>query len=168
MYFTVDHDGSYYLEKIDMETNVYLDSRQRYTGNGEILSGYTDEAVLYNRTKKTMIRKPKLTAEFYEIGDEAYIGYAYESRIQSMPVVSQDVTGKKRIAKLLVRFYKSSKPELTVTGKPNETFTDFAEPYSGIKEIDYPGDSEHDVTFTFTTRKPEPCNILAVHARLAQ
>ena len=167
-YFTVDHDGRYYLEKLDMETDVYLDSRQRYTGNEEVLSGYTDEAVLYNRTKKTVIRKPELTAEFYESGDEAYIGYAYESRIQSMPVVSQDVTGKKRIVKLLVRFYKSSKPELTVTGKPNETFTDFTEPYSGIKEIDYPGDSDRDVTFTFTTRKPEPCNILAVHARLAQ
>lgn len=139
-----DEDDKWTLCAINYEEKVYLDAWKEYEVGDEEL--YTNEAV---------------------ITEDGYIGYPYESSITSMPVVDDGTGSKKRITKLLVRFYNSIKPELKVSGRENEKFTSFIEPFTGLKEIDYPGDSARDVTFTLTTTGLKDCIILAVNASLA-
>lgn len=164
VYLAVNHSGTRYLERIDMEKETYLDSWRKYSSG---ITGYDGTATVYNATTGKHTTLAEITEDFVGTGDTAYIGYAYSSLIRSMPLVTQDYTGKKRITALLVRFFESYRPDLKVDGKQDEVFADFTEPYSGIKKITYPGDSERDVTFTLEISKPEPCTILAVDAQLA-
>jgi hypothetical protein len=108
-----------------------------------------------------------LPAGFYEEGDTAYVGYLYDSIFKSMPIVDTDPTGKKRITKLLVRFYDAYMPELEVETVGIEHFNVSPGPYSGVREIDYPGMSDRDVTFTLTMHEPHKCTILSVNAETA-
>ena len=173
VYFVVyTPSGEFFLERLDMEKLVYLDSYTSFTG---ATNGYSDKAIIFNATRQKEITVAKYNAmsaekraAFYAAGDEAYIGYEYESRIRSMPVLNDDVTGKKRIAKLVVRFLESYRPVLQVEGRPDEPFTDFNEPFSGIKSIDYPGEHKRDVYFTLTAHGAQPCTVLAVNAILYQ
>ena len=169
IYLSVKHENDFYLERIDLNKEEYLDSWKTF--KDEDLEVYTDEAVIYNKTtdKEITVKdfKDIIKQVFINEGDEVIIGYSYKSLIRSMPIVAQDSTGQKRITNLLVRFYNSYRPELEVTGRKAEQFTGFTEPFSGIKDIVYPGDSDRDVTFTLSMEKTKPCTILAVNAKLA-
>lgn len=171
---------TYTLEKLDFmpqahsisQPEVYLDAHRTFEGDTSSLEG---DMTIYNETTgecatvseyNAMTAKEK--AAFYASGNTAYAGYTYESYMKSMPVNDGDTSGKKRIVKLFVRFYKSYKPRLQVEGRQEELFSDFSEPYSGIKLIPYPGTSERDVSFSLITERPLPCTILAVEAILTQ
>lgn len=187
VYFAVNDSGTYYLEKLDMENDVYLDGWETYTGSTD---GYTDTAYVFNKTKHETWLTQKTASEtddsvsdpgndpslypiseipdgFYTAGDTAYIGYLYDSIFKSMPIVDTDPTGKKRITKLLVRFYDAYMPELEVETVGTEQFNTVPGPFSGIRNIDYPGESDRDVTFTLTINKPHKCTILSVEAKTA-
>ena len=164
-YMAVKEDDAYYLESLDAEDTVYLDGWKTYSEDNA--AGYPDDATVFNITQDKYTTKGEMEEGFIGDGDEAVIGYAFTSTIESMPILTQDITTKKRIASLLVRFNESWKPELQVTGKAAETFTGFTEPFTGLKEIIYPGDAERDVTFTLTISKPEACTVLAVNATMA-
>lgn len=164
VYFAVKDDKDFYLERLDSNEEVFLDSWAKYENKTE---GYQDNAVLYNFTKDKVISIKDITEDFISDNDVVYIGYEYESVISSMPVIANDPTGKKRITYLLVRFTESFMPELSITSLDDENFYDVEEPYSGVKQITYPGISDRDVTFTMKTKKVKPCNILAVNALLA-
>lgn len=145
VYFSVQDGTDFYLEKLDLDSKVYLDSYEVKAEDKEY---------------------PEDMSEVQD-GEVVYIGYQYESIILSMPVVTQDISQKKRIVDLYVRFNNSFMPVMKTTGMPDEYFTGVEEPFSGVKKIEYPGKSEIDVTFELTINDPVPCNILSVDASLS-
>lgn len=164
-FFTVKDGNKYYLEMLDPGSNVYLDSWQAYTDE---VAGYTDAAILWNKTTGKTCGADNIPADFIATGDVVYIGYKIHSYIKSMPVMANDPTGKKRITDLLVRFLDSYMPELTITGLPSEKFTTITDlPYSGLAKVTYPGQSNRDVYFTLETDGVQPVNILSVNANIA-
>ena len=144
-YFSVKEGDKYYLELLDPLQKVYLDSWKEYEEGDE--DNYTSDAV--------------------KTEDGKYIGYKFESKVTSLPIIASDPTAKKRIVNLLVRFLDSYMPVMECTDSDTEYFTDIEEPYSGIAQIDYPGVTDRDVTFTISIDDPKCCNILAVNAKLS-
>lgn len=167
IYAAVKDGNEYFLEKLDAGQRVFLDSWQLYDAEGDY-SDYSENAVLYNATSKKEIPLSELenNADFIAENDVVYVGYSFESVILSMPVIAGDPQAKKRIATLYVRFTDSFMPVMEI-GNLKEYFTSETEPYSGIKQITYPGQSERDVDFKISIKKPEECCILSVNAILA-
>lgn len=152
IYFAVEHpDGSYTLECLDEEKEVYLDSWFTLPASEK---DNLDDVLQDN-------------SEWYEDGELIYVGVPFKSVILSMPVVTQDVSQKKRIVNLHVRFNDSYMPVMKTTGMPDEYFNGVPVPFSGVRKIDYPGTSLLDVTFELEITEPKPCNILSVDASLA-
>lgn len=164
MYFSVKDGNNYYLERYDENASVYLDSFQTFSQ--EALSDYDENAVIFNVTTGEIVPVSEVSNMTIGETDVVYIGYKYASVISSMPIVSNDPTGKRRITSLLVRFLQSYMPEMTCE-ESTEFFTDVEEPFSGIKGIDFAGNSDRDVKFTLTTEKPYPCRILSINAQTA-
>lgn len=145
VYFAVQIGTNYYLEKLDLDAEVYLDSFEIKTEGKTYPEDMTEVT----------------------IGDHVYIGYEYESVILSMPVVTQDISQKKRIVDLYVRFNNSYMPVMKTTGMPDEHFNGVTPPFSGVKKIEYPGKSDIDVTFELSIKDPVACNILSVDASVS-
>ena len=159
------HNPLYYLETIDLGKTVYLDSWQLYNYSTE---GYADSAILYNETTGKTCDCNNIPADFMDLNDVVYIGYQFESYIKSMPVVAGELSAKKRIAQLYVRFLNSYLPTVKCTGLPDEKFTTITSvPYSGVGKINYPGDTARDICFELRTGDVLPVNILSVEALLA-
>ena len=159
------HNPLYYLETIDLGKAVYLDSWQLYNYSTE---GYADSAILYNETTGKTCDCNNIPADFMDLNDVVYIGYQFESYLKSMPVVAGELSAKKRIAQLYVRFLNSYLPTVKCTGLPDEKFTTITSvPYSGVGKINYPGDTARDICFELRTGDVMPVNILSVEALLA-
>jgi hypothetical protein len=107
-----------------------------------------------------------IPADFMAENDIVYIGYKFVSLLKSMPIVANDVTAKKRITNLLVRFVDSFMPIIKCGDLPDEHFNNEKESFSGVKSVIYPGNSERDVTFTIHIDNPVRCNILSVNAKV--
>ena len=166
IFMTVFDNEKYYVEMIDPNEKVYLDSWQLYTD--DMFVKHSDSAVLWNKTTDKTCEYVNMPKDFINSGDEVYIGYKIKSYIKSMPVIAGDPTSKKRITNLIVRFLDSYMPTLTVTDLPAEKFNTVTElPYSGMVKITYPGQSDRDVYFTFETDDVKEVNILSVNASLA-
>lgn len=167
VFASVKDGENYYLEKLDTGRKIYLDSWKEYSAEGDY-SEYKADAVLYNATTKKQIAIADVenNADFISEDDIVYVGYIFESVILSMPVIAGDPQAKKRIATLYVRFTDSFMPVMEI-GNLKEYFTSETEPFSGIKQITYPGQSDRDVDFKISIDKPEDCCILSVNAVLA-
>lgn len=165
IFYAVEHnDGKCYLERYDDNDGVFLDSWSLYEDNAE---DYGENAVLYNANSKELCEDlENIPEDFIQPDDQVYIGYKYTSDIISLPVVANDPTGKKRITNLLVRFLESYFPILKIDYQDDEVFSG-DEPYSGIKNITFPGISDRDVCFQLSTDKPEAVNILVINAIVA-
>ena len=167
VFFVVKDGDSYFMELLDLGSNVYLDSRKAYA-SGDATTGYTDGAVIYNETKGEYCPYDDIPTGFIGTGDTAYIGYLFRSYIKSMPVVGRDPSKRQRINALLVRFLDSFKPIMKCPGLADEKFTSIKDvPYSGIATVTYPGVTEHDVCFELEAEKPERVNILSIDAQTA-
>ena len=165
IFFVVEDNQHYYLEVLDLGTEVYLDSWQVYNNS---TSGYSEGAVLYNATKNKTCPYDDIPADFSEAGDLVYIGYRFRSYIKSMPVISNDPSKRVRITALLVRFLESFRPVMKCPGLADEKFTAIKTvPYSGIAKVTYPGSTDHDVCFELEAIEPQPVNILSVDAQTA-
>lgn len=167
IYVAVERNNNYYLERIDGNNEKYLDSWKIYSlGDEMTING----GIIINTMTKEELNLSTCTAEeleaFTDTEDELIIGYEYESKVRSMPIIANDPTGKKRITSLITRFLNSYMPQLRCNDR-TQYFTHVTEPYSGIKSIDYAGDTERDVTFELTYSKSNPCTILAINATLA-
>jgi hypothetical protein len=164
-----DAEPHYYLEALDLGSNVYLDSWKVYDPTvQDPAEGYTGDVRLWNKTQDCMCSYDNIPSGFIQEGDEVYIGYVYESHIKSMPVVAGELSAKKRIAQLYVRFLNSYLPVVKCTGLPDEKFTTITEePYSGVGKVNYPGTTDRDVCFEINTCGARPVNILSVEALLA-
>lgn len=166
IFMAVLDNEKYYLEMINPNEKVYLDSWQLYSDGLE--KKYSDNVILWNKTTDKTCDGGNIPEDFINKDDEVYIGYKIKSYIKSMPVIAGDPTSKKRITNLIVRFLDSYMPTLTVTDLPAEKFNTVTElPYSGMVKITYPGQSDRDVYFTFETDDVKEVNILSVNASLA-
>lgn len=167
IFFVVKDGNNYFMEMLDLGSDVYLDSRKAYV-NAESATGYSAGAVIFNATKNMHCPYDDIPTGFIAEGDTAYIGYLFTSYIKSMPVVGRDPSRRQRITNLLVRFLDSYKPIMKCTGLADETFTSIKEvPYSGIAKVTYPGVTEHDVCFELEATEPVRVNILSIDAQLA-
>ncbi len=179
LFQAVKDNGNYYLEMLDPNEKIYLDSYQELSATeiennhiSKVKDDYNSDAiVIINYADGTQDIKTKDEAAAPNgltlvTGDKAYIGYNYPSKIESLPIVAGEPSGKKRIVNLLVRFNKSYFPTMQCDDK-KEYFLDAEEPFSGYKYIDYSQNTERDVNFTLTFEKPLPCNILCIQANLA-
>ena len=164
-----DAEPHYYLELLDLGSNLFLDGWKVYDSTAvNPTAGYNGTARLWNKTKDDMCFADNIPSGFIGTGDEVYIGYVYESYLKSMPVVAGELSTKKRIAQLYVRFLNSYLPIVKFTGLPDEKFTTIREePYSGVGKINYPGTTDRDVCFELGTVGVRPVNILSVEALMA-
>ena len=158
VYVAVKRGAIYYLEAFDMSEKVYIDSHRLYNNDA---SSYDDNAILYNATQHTIATKSDIPADFISPGDTVYIGYEYESLFKSLPVVNAN--DKKRIGALQLRFLNSFFPDIYAQSEQPEIISE-KEPYSGIKDVRFPGSSDRDVFFSLRIQKPERCTILAINA----
>lgn len=165
--FVVVSDGdNYYIELLDELQEVYLDSWKKIDDVTEI-NGYSDEAIVYNLTTNKESPINNIPSDFITEGDVVYVGYKIKSYIKSMPVLTNDPTAKKRIISLQVRFLNSEMPKIKIDNLPDENFYGITTPFSGVKEITYPGISDRDVYFIMETEKTKPVTILSVNANVA-
>ena len=160
-------EAEYYLELLDYGSEVYLDSRSIY--NPESLAPLewydTDKAILLNVTQNKTCPANDIPQDFIAENDVVYAGYKIKSRIKSMPVLSNDTSGRRRISALQIRFNNSYLPVMKCTDLPDEKFNTVQNvPYSGIAKANYPGITDHDVYFELKAEEPEAVNILSVDA----
>lgn len=163
-------EAEYFLELFDLGDEVYLDSRKIYNPESLLpLDGYDeDKAILFNQTQNKTCNANDIPNDFIAENDVVYVGYKLRSYIKSMPVLSNDVTARKRISALQVRFLNSYMPVMKCTDLPDEKFTTVQSvPYSGIARINMPGITDHDVYFELEAEQPEAVNILSVDAQTA-
>ena len=162
-------DARYFLELYDLAGSVFLDGWKVYD-NTQLnpADGYTEGAILWNKTKNITCDYDDIPQDFIDDGDEVYIGYDYRSYIKSMPVVAGELSKRQRITSLYVRFLNSFLPVVKVTDLPDEKFTTITQrPYSGVGKVNYPGITDRDVCFELEAKGTEPVNILSVEAQLA-
>ena len=172
--FFVVQDGTgqnarYFLELYDLAGSVFLDGWKVYD-NTQLnpADGYTEGAILWNKTKNITCDYDDIPQDFIDDGDEVYIGYDYRSYIKSMPVVAGELSKRQRITSLYVRFLNSFLPVVKVTDLPDEKFTTITQrPYSGVGKVNYPGITDRDVCFELEAKGTEMVNILSVEAQLA-
>lgn len=169
VFFVVQDDDRYFLEMYDLGSSIYLDSCKVYdTTAQDPADGYTDGAILWNKTQNKTCPYDNIPDDFIDDGDEVYIGYDYRSYIKSMPVVAGELSTRKRIASLYVRFLESFLPVVKVTSLPDEKFNSITQlPYSGVGKVNYPGSTDRDVCFELEAEGVKPVNILSVEAQLA-
>ena len=167
--FMVIKDGdNYFLELLDLkDANNWIDSWSVYNPNAERpTAGYdATKAILYNLSTDKTCPANNIPTGFINTGDYVEIGYKYYSDIQSMPVINNDTSGKRRIVALQVRFLDSYLPICGWLNMPPEKFTTVPEvPYSGVAKVNFPGVSDRDVYFIIEANEPKPVNILSVDA----
>lgn len=169
VFFVVQDGERYFLELYDLGSSFFIDSWKEYDSTAQDpADGYTDGAILWNKSQNMICDYDDIPTGFIGDGDEVYIGYPYESYIKSMPVVAGELSARKRIASLYVRFLESYLPVVKVTSLPDERFTTITTlPYSGVGKVNYPGSTDRDVCFELSTDGVRPVNILSVEAQLA-
>ena len=171
VFMIVKDSNNYFLELLDLtqmvDGSVWIDSYSRYNPNAENpTAGYdVTKAVLWNVDKNKTCQVNDIPQDFIGPQDTVYIGYKYFSGVQSMPVVNNDPSGRRRIVALQVRFLDSYLPLCGVYDNEPEKFTTVpTEPYSGIGKVNWPGVTDHDVYFVIGTDEPKRVNILSVDA----
>ena len=170
--FMVIKDGdNYFLELLDLkDANNWIDSWSVYNPNAERpTAGYdATKAILYNLSTDKTCPANNIPTGFINTGDYVEIGYKYYSDIQSMPVINNDPSGKRRIVALQIRLLDSYLPICGWLNMPPEKLTTVPEvPFSGVAKVNFPGVSDRDVYFIIEASEPKPVNILSVDAQTA-
>jgi hypothetical protein len=172
VYLIVKRGNDFFLERhservrgvSDEEEEVFLDSYKRWDGNP---ARYTDKAAVYDETDNKVYpyNQPVIP------GHVMWIGYPYESRVRSMPVLANNQMRQNNIKNLYIRFNDSFMPKVRSVsydeGKERLGNTDTVsrpEPYSGVAQVPFPGVWDRDVFFELIHDKPARCRILAVNA----
>lgn len=164
VFFAVERDGLYYLEKLSDSGTVYLDGFTEFTRETD-LADYPGASV-YIEDDDTLYALAELPDEYKDFSKKMYIGYPYESTVESLPVVNDARNDKKRLVALRIRFLSSYVPQVCQSGLQEETIQE-KEPFTGVTVVPVQSSFEHDVFFKMRLSKPHGCTILAVHADLA-
>ena len=168
LYLSVERDGTYYLERLTEAAaggqSVHLDSYSEYTR--ETNESEYRMASVYVREDRKLFPLEGLPDEYKDFSKEMYIGYPYESVVESLPVINSSENNKKRIVSLSIRFLDSYLPLVSQTDTPEQTIYK-EEPFTGVEKVPVQGGFERDVFFKLRAEKCERCTILAVNAELA-
>ena len=168
LYLSVEREGVYYLECLTEEKTggdaVYLDSYREYTS--ETSKAEYRMASVYVRENRKLFPLEALSEKYKDFSKEMYIGYPYESVVESLPVINSSENNKKRIVSLSLRFLDSYLPLVSQTDTPEQTIYK-EEPFTGVEKVPIQGGFERDVFFKVRMEKCERCTILAVNAELA-
>jgi hypothetical protein len=167
VYLAVERGESFVLELLEEEAPAFLDSYAVYSGVS-MLSQYGQGAIVYDCTahKAYPLAAPPTAAAIE--GHTVHIGYPYESRMRSMPVLTDKPNEQKRISAAMLRFKDSFLPLVEAFPVSTaERITWLAEPFSGVARVPFPGTHDRDVMIAVSTDKPEPCVILSVSAETA-
>jgi hypothetical protein len=165
VYVAVKKGSVVTLERLEEEGAVYLDRYAAYTGS---TAGYDAPAVIYDKTANRTYPLAAPPSAGAITGHEVYIGYPYESRMRSMPVLADSPNEQKRISAVLFRFKESFLPLVAAYPATSvEHITGHEEPFSGVIRVPFPGGQARDVMFIISTDKPAPCTVLAVNAETA-
>ncbi|MFC1239710.1 hypothetical protein ACFGOO_09815 [Treponema vincentii] len=168
IYLSVEREGVYYLECLTEEKAggeaVYLDSYCAYTSETDESQYRT--ASVYVRENRELFPLEALPEKYKDFSKEMYIGYPYESIVESLPVINSSENNKKRIVSLSIRFLDSYLPLVSQTDTPEQTIYK-EEPFTGVEKVPVQGGFERDVFFKVRIEKCERCTILAVNAELA-
>jgi hypothetical protein len=173
VYVMVRRYGDHFLEMLaerrrddHEEAEVFLDSYRRWDGDG---TDYADDAVVYDETDNRVYPLTKEPVAEHVM----WVGYPYESRVRSMPVLANDRMKQNVIKNLYVRFNDSFMPRARCVsfqdGRERPGQSDSiprAEPYSGVVQLPFPGVWGQDVFFEFVHDRPTRCRILAVNAEV--
>jgi hypothetical protein len=174
VYFIVKRGEAFFLERHSERIRegqegdgaVFLDSYRRWNGDA---AGYSDDAVVYDGTDNKTYPVTQAPIPDHVM----WIGYPYESRVRSMPVLANDRMKQNNIKNLLIRFGDSFMPKVRSLsmeeGKERPGHTDSIgrpEPYSGVVKIPFPGTWDRDVFFELVHDRPTRCRVLAVNAEV--
>ncbi len=165
IYFAVSSGGEYYLEALIGADTVFLDGFSAWdpvTSPSLYPAVSGAEAILVDGTTGDTADPADIPTGFGD-GHEVFIGYEYESRMKSMPVVSDAKNSLKRIVDLRLRFHESWMPDI-VTPEDTVERPVQTEPFTGIHSLPYPGSYDRDVFFSIRTSRPFPCAVLSVYA----
>jgi hypothetical protein len=172
VYLIVKRGDGYFLERHSErvrggqggEEAVYLDCYKAWDKDRQ---GYSGDAVVYDETDNKIYPTNQLPIP----GHAMWIGYPYESRVRSMPVLANDRMKQNNIKNLYIRFNDSFMPKLRSVsieeGKERMGNTDTIgrpEPYSGVVQVPFPGVWDRDVFFELIHDRPTRCRVLAVNA----
>jgi hypothetical protein len=167
VYLAVRRGSGVALELLEEEADVYLDGYALYSGSG-ILNRYGAPAVIYDKTANRIYPLSAPPAAGAIAGHAVYIGYPFESRMRSMPVLTDKPNEQKRISAVLLRFKDSFLPSVEAFPVTSvERITGREEPFSGVVRVPFPGTHDRDVMVVLATDKPGPCTVLSVNAETA-
>lgn len=164
VFFAVEQDGSYYLEKLSTVNTVYLDGFREFTA--ETVQTDYHGAFVYIEEDDALYPLLELPAQYNDFSKNMYIGYPYESTVESLPVVNDTRNDKKRLAALHIRFLSSYLPKVSQSGLTEEAIHE-EEPFTGVVVVPVQSSFEQDVFFKMRCAKPKGCTILTVNADLA-
>jgi len=169
IYMLVKRSGDYYLERLNEDGSVYLDSWQQWKFNSDdekiiLVALYRAHAVVYDE-KENKVYKLDNPDELPPASDDEnprYIGYPYTSFMRSMPVIKNEKMQKVSMTRIFVRLLDSYVPFIWNTGNSN-----IDGPIDGVLEIVNMLDgSKTDLKFEIIHDKPNRCNILSVYAEV--
>lgn len=164
VFFAVEKDGSYYLEKLSALNKVYLDGFTEFTAITE-QADYQGASV-YIAEDNALYPLLELPDNYKDFTNRMYIGYPYESTVESLPVVNDARNDKKRLVALRIRFLSSYLPKVSQSGLAEEAIPE-KEPFTGVAVVPVQSNFEQDVFFKMRCVEPKSCTILAVNADLA-
>ena len=161
IYLLIEIDGKHYIELLEFEGCVYLDSYKLWNGDR---SGYTDDAVVFSKNENKIFALSDRGLS--KITGEAWIGYRYTSRVVSMPILANNSMKPNNIKNLLIRFLDSRMPVLKAHPGGLEDEIPADEPFSGVKSISFPGTWDRDAMFELYYNGPGMCKILAINTEV--
>lgn len=164
VFFAVEKDGSYYLEKLSVSNTVYLDGFTEFTRETD-LADYQG-AFVYIEDDDELYPLTEIPDSYKDFSKRMYIGYPYESTVESLPVVNDARNDKKRLVALRIRFLSSYLPKVCQSGLTEEKIAE-TEPFSGVVTVPVQSSFEQDVFFKMRCTQPKGCTVLAVNADLA-
>jgi hypothetical protein len=167
VYIAVQRGALVMLELLEEEAPVYLDGYAPYTG-AAVLSLYGEGAIIHDQTAGRAYPCSAPPGDVDIAGHTVYIGYPFESRMRSMPILTDKPNDQKRISAVILRFKDSFLP--TVEAFPAssvEWITGRKEPFSGVVRVPFPGTHDRDVMISIATDKPQPCTVLSMNAETA-
>ena len=179
-YLLVQRGGGFFLEKLQEDGGVYLDS---WTKADEATWDEARAACEGDGVKACRIYRDAKGALKYEaLGADAapdwtkegdfYIGYAYKSAMRTMPVLANAEMKKQNIVDLIIRFLGSYMPKVTAVAGGDAIQTDVITgvdvPRTGIEKVPFPGTWDEEVQAELTADEPAPVTMLALNAVMAQ
>jgi hypothetical protein len=156
----------YYLERLREEGTVYLDNWSEWTFENEeqrqsLLDSYDSNAVVYDEKENRQYRlNEELPAKSCE-ENRRYIGYPYQSIMESMPIVKDEKMKAVNMTRMCVRLLDSYEPDIWGSKGDKNSPTDGV-----VESIDMLSGQSTSKQFTIVHEDPNRCRVLSVYAEV--